>query len=71
MSRTSVALKKHQSPQLVPSAGCPLFPVLLLSSSSILFLLLLNVFVQMWNMDEGNDVYGLLLWESADLLVHI
>lgn len=25
MSRTSVALKKHQSPQLVPSVGCPPF----------------------------------------------
>lgn len=52
---------KHQCPHLVPSVGCPFSSALAL----ILFhpilpsFLLLNVFVQIWNRDEGHFVQGL------------
>lgn len=53
---------KHKCPHLVPSVGCPsssALAIILFHPSP--FFLSLNVFVQIWNRDEGHFVQGLFL----------
>ena len=69
-------LQCTRAPTLFPLSVAP-FPVLLLSSFSITFslLLLLNVFVQIWERDEGHLVPGLfcgrLLNAGLPLTLHL